>query len=166
MSALARRWGYVVVAAGLGVAWIMWAAVGVHSVDEDALMSSVADFEDLPGMVDEGAVGTGAFGGVISTSYGYWVSNGAVAATILVACVLIAFVTIVRRRAIVPLILAVVATLGLVLVVDAVQQTRDPVLVARPLPLTVMVVASLVAFAAACVLLVDALRGRPPRTEG
>jgi hypothetical protein len=71
-----------------------------------------------------------------------------------------------RRRATTPFIATMLATVALVVTGDAVRQTRDPLLVARPIPLTVMVVASLIAFAAACVLLVDALRGRPPRVEG
>lgn len=166
MSTLARRWGYVVVVAGLVVAWIMWGAVGVYIIDEDAFLATVAEFEDLPGMIDEGAVGTGAFGGVITTSYGYGASTGAVVAASIVACLLIVLGAMFRRRAIIPLVLTMAASAVLVFVVDAVLQTHDdPLLVARPLPLAVLAVASLIAFVAACVLLIDACRRRPPAVE-
>ena len=159
MSALARRWGYVVVAAGLVVTWIMWAVVGVHSVDEQPVLP------ELPAGSPDGVSGSGAFAGVIVTPVEP--STGALAAAAIIgACLVIAMVVLHRRRATTPFIATMLATVALVVTGDAVRQTRDPLLVARPFPLTVMVVASLIAFAAACVLLVDALRGRPPRVEG
>lgn len=149
----------MVVAAGLAVAWIMWAAVGVHSVDEQPVLP------ELPAGSPDGVSGSGAFGGVIVTP-GEPSTGALAAAAIIGACLVIAMVVVRRRRATTPFIATLLATVALVVAGDAVRQTRDPWLVARPLPLTVMVGASLVAFAAACVLLVDALRGRPPRVEG
>ena len=158
MSALSRRWGYVVVAAGLVVTWIMWAVVGVYNVDEQAALP------DQPAGSPDGVSGSGAFVGVIVTPVEPS-TEALAAAAIIGACLVIAMVVLRRRRATTPFIATLLATVALVVTVDAVWQTRDPLLVARPLPLTVLVMASLIAFAVAFVLLVDAVRRRPLRVE-
>lgn len=163
MSTPARRWGYVVVVAGLVVAWIMWAVVGVYSVDESGLLPLLPD---LPaGSPDAVVVAGGAFAGVMVTPAKPSAGAFAVAA-IIGACLVIALVVSHRRRAIVPFLATVLASVALVVTVDAVRPTHNPLLVARPLPLTAMVLASLVAFVTACVLLVDALRRRRSVAEG